>query len=70
MRKKENKFKKSLKKKLIKKQNGLCKNGCIPTKENYLEGHHIIPVSEGGFTTEENFLLLCKRCHLKEHCKN
>ena len=33
----------------------------------YLEIHHILPLSEGGDDTVENALALCPNCHRKKH---
>jgi len=29
--------------------------------------HHIVPISEGGTSDEENLILLCPNCHKKAH---
>lgn len=31
------------------------------------EVHHIIPVSRGGTSTEDNLMSLCRSCHNKKH---
>lgn len=32
-----------------------------------LEGHHIIPVSEGGLNNQRNVCILCPNCHTSVH---
>ena len=34
-----------------------------------LEIHHIKPKCEGGTNNPKNYMILCKRCHLKIHRK-
>ena len=68
---KENAFKKSMKKKLFKRHRGcqVCGKGTMggSRHEPVLEIHHIIPVCEGGETTQGNALLVCRPCHVTLH---
>lgn len=34
---------------------------------NDLQGHHIVPVAQGGQTTKSNIALLCDECHKEKH---
>ena len=51
-------------------QNQKCKafypNINVSYSQRKLEIHHIIPKSEGGSDSEENFTVLCMKCHKKE----
>ena len=64
MRKKENLFKKALKRRVYKAQKFLCAD-C--QKALPLEPHHILPVSIGGQTIRENLVGLCRVCHATRH---
>jgi len=43
-------------------------------KENRMikveEVHHILPLSRGGTSDEDNLMSLCKSCHSKIHVKS
>ena len=50
------------------KENPLCeeclKNGIYKAAE---EVHHILPLADGGRSTQDNLMSLCRSCHLKMH---
>lgn len=50
----------------------LARDGCRCTEceenwLNYLEVHHIKPLSEGGTNDLSNLITLCRRCHAQKH---
>lgn len=57
----------------LKKAQGYCQlcDSKAPFKnrdgEDYLESHHIIPLSQGGEDSIENVIALCPNCHRKMH---
>ena len=57
----------------IKERDGFtCKNCCASVEEEpnlLLEIDHIVPVSKGGLTTEDNLQTLCWRCNRKKGAK-
>jgi 5-methylcytosine-specific restriction endonuclease McrA len=63
--------KKTLKKRLLKKQGGHCADcggtGTGKSGRNPLEPHHIIPVSRGGETKAHNLVIVCRACHVRRH---
>lgn len=66
-RPKEHRVKKTLKRRLIREQGGVCAAcGCRGTTST-LEPHHIIPVSRGGATEWGNLTALCRACHVARH---
>ena len=73
-RPKDAQVKKSLKRRLLKQQGGVCKlckgMGTGDSGYNPLEPHHKIPVHKGGKTEEGNLEILCRKCHVKEHQKD
>jgi hypothetical protein len=40
---------------------------CEYEPKETLEIHHIIPVRNGGASTEKNLIAICKNCHKKIH---
>lgn len=62
----------SLRKKIIKRDNCTCKMCGASTKAEpnlLLEVDHIIPISKGGLTTEENLQTLCWKCNRSKGSK-
>lgn len=53
----------SLRQKLLEKHNYACVSCGITNETVPLEIAHIVPVSSGGESTEENLTLLCPNCH-------
>ena len=46
----------------------MCRDcGAVETDEEPLTVHHVIPQSQGGADTEENYRLLCRDCHDDAH---
>ena len=62
---------KSLKRRLIRAQGGVCADcggqGSGVGGHNPLEPHHILPVSAGGATSAENLVIVCRACHVRRH---
>ena len=61
-------FKKSLKKRLIRRFGGC--QVCTTSGDlvyNPLKTHHIVPVRDGGLTVLENCMILCRDCHTALH---
>jgi len=67
MRTGENKFKKSMKKKALKKAGNACSICGITLNMITAEPHHVIPVSAGGLTVPENLQIVCRACHVVLH---
>lgn len=64
----------SLRKSILKRdnytcQNPLCNNSMWKEKNLLLEIDHIVPISKGGKTTEDNLQTLCWRCNRKKGSK-
>ena len=62
----------SLRKKIIKRDDCTCKMCGASTKTEpnlLLEVDHIIPISKGGLTTEENLQTLCWKCNRSKGSK-
>lgn len=57
-----------LKATLVARHGAKCENcdTAMPSS-NSLHLHHVVPVSRGGLTTEENVALVCPNCHAKAH---
>lgn len=55
--------------KVVKRKISECWNHkCAVCDQNdYLEFHHLIPLSEGGSDDYDNIILLCARCHAVIH---
>jgi 5-methylcytosine-specific restriction endonuclease McrA len=49
--------------KLIAKTGGTCAICGLQFGKSLLQLAHVIPISAGGQTTEDNLLLLCANCH-------
>ena len=49
---------------IIKRDDNKCQN-CA--KEDNLEVHHIVPISQGGDRVESNCITLCQECHKAAH---
>lgn len=64
---KENKFSKTQKKRALKSSDGVCSVCKCRLNMSTAEPHHIIPVSMGGDTTDENCSILCRDCHVEIH---
>jgi len=62
-----NRFPKSMKKKALKQANYTCKECGSSLDMRTADPHHKIPVSQGGETTRENLLIVCRECHIKLH---
>ena len=63
------KFPDKIKKKVYKKQNGLCKLCGKPFAYEDMAGDHIQPWSKGGETVESNCQMLCVTCNSKKSNK-
>lgn len=62
----------SLRKKIIERDNHTCKICGLSTYDEpnlLLEVDHIVPISKGGLTTEENLQTLCWKCNRKKGSK-
>lgn len=55
---------KHVKRKILECWNHQC---AICSRNDYLEFHHLIPVSEGGSDDYDNIILLCGCCHATVH---
>jgi len=63
----EHKFKKSLKKRLLKKVGSQCEICHVALSMATADPHHRIPVCKGGETTAANCQILCRKCHDAVH---
>ena len=55
------------KKKLIIKRGNRCEKCGADGKKETIYMHHILPIGDGGITSESNCKLLCFDCHKSEH---
>jgi len=53
---------------ILKRDHYRCQK-CGEDKEELLDIHHILPRNFGGTNRKENLIVLCNRCHHKEHWK-
>lgn len=56
-------------KQIIYKRDSCCINCGSEFKENKMQVHHIIPVSNNGLDKLSNLILLCETCHIEVHQK-
>ena len=68
-RPREHKFPKTLKRRMLKAAGSLCSICLRPLIMATAEPHHIIPVSSGGLTIQENGQIVCAPCHVGLHQK-
>ena len=54
-------------KQIVYKRDSFCINCNSGFKENKMQVHHIVPVSNNGLDNLYNLVLLCKTCHVKVH---
>ena len=67
-RKKQLLLENELKKLLFKKQDGLCAKCHHILRPDWWDKHEILSRARGGDATDENnTVLLCRTCHMKEH---
>lgn len=62
-------FSKTMKRKVHRKQNGICAMCEAHFKIDEMEAHHIKPWSQDGKTIEENCQMLCRDCHYEKTSK-
>ena len=51
------------------KRNNTCED-CgkkYPANSKWLNAHHIVPLSKGGDSEDDNLQVLCYKCHKKRH---
>ena len=54
-------------KQIVYKRDALCINCGSEFKQNKMQVHHVIPVSDNGLDNLNNLVLLCETCHVKVH---
>ena len=64
---KQRAFSEEMKQVMYKKQKGICPLCGEHVEMKKMEAHHRVPWFDGGETTLENGVLICKKCHKKGH---
>ena len=54
-------------KQIVYKRDAFCINCSSEFKENKMQVHHVIPVSDNGLDNLNNLVLLCEKCHVRVH---
>ena len=62
-------FDKRMKRRVYRKQSGICARCNKHFEINEMEADHITPWSEGGKTIEENCQMLCTKCNREKSAK-
>ncbi len=62
-------FDKRMKRRVYRKQSGICARCNKHFEINEMEADHITPWSKGGKTNEENCQMLCKKCNLEKSAR-